>query len=204
MSQPFLRRRSRERFVSRAALAAAVILILPWLHSLGWNTYVSRQSTTPTGNPATMHHYQRVASSNWGCLWLAYVVSEVEAPADPAARKTHWYWGAGKVQTSHEYDAPPWLRRLGVDWRNFTRGATNGAVPVYVERMVSIPYWPPTLIAVSAWWWIGKSDRRERRRHRKGLCPACSYDVRATPNRCPECGYVPEPGGRAAAASASA
>jgi hypothetical protein len=46
---------------------------------------------------------------------------------------------------------------------------------------------PLVLPAVLPALWLVR-HRRRRRRGKAGLCPACGYDLRATPERCSECG----------------
>ena len=39
--------------------------------------------------------------------------------------------------------------------------------------------------------WSRLRAARKIQRRRLGLCPACGYDLRESPERCPECGKVP-------------
>jgi hypothetical protein len=45
---------------------------------------------------------------------------------------------------------------------------------------------PPVVLVV-----LRRRSWARRRNERRGLCPACGYDLRASPDRCPECGAVP-------------
>jgi hypothetical protein len=55
---------------------------------------------------------------------------------------------------------------------------------------VSVPLW--FLVCLSAVLPMLRALRRKRKL--PGLCPACGYDLRASPERCPECGRVSSEG----------
>ena len=57
---------------------------------------------------------------------------------------------------------------------------------VWVMRM---PAWYPVILtSLSAAWVAPSIVARLRRRHAPGSCAFCGYDLRVTPERCPECG----------------
>jgi hypothetical protein len=74
-----------------------------------------------------------------------------------------------------------------------TPGGPGGPFILMTFNVLVVPHWflAAATAVLPALWFL----RRRRGRHSgPGVCRACGYDLRATPDKCPECGAVPSTG----------
>jgi hypothetical protein len=104
---------------------------------------------------------------------------------EDAYRKKHLVFDRGRVQA----------------WWRFAIVVHHGEPPfpvVYTGDSygVRLPYWlafaPTAILALPGLFAFARRRRRRRAKARRaaGLCPLCGYDLRATPDQCPECGAL--------------
>jgi hypothetical protein len=110
--------------------------------------------------------------------------------ADGQESPAYKQWRAGLQTEAHVY------RDFRFQWRHpdIVPDYSGGESHCWAIRTdLNLPYWfvacvaaplPLAWTAAAAIWWRG------RRRRRVGLCRTCGYDIRATPDRCPECGTL--------------
>jgi hypothetical protein len=70
--------------------------------------------------------------------------------------------------------------------------AWSPGVTVRLDRLrIGLPNWLIALVTAILPAWAALRYFRRRRVRTIGHCTKCGYDLRATPDRCPECGTVP-------------
>ena len=68
------------------------------------------------------------------------------------------------------------------DWKPCIRRTKSGMV-IFI-----VPFWLPTALFGTLFCVVGMPYHRRRKRKKLGLCLKCGYDLRASKDRCPECG----------------
>jgi hypothetical protein len=89
---------------------------------------------------------------------------------------------------------PIWSTSLGFWHWSAERSRPNSTgMRHLLIHTVDIPHWFLVALITLIFFLLPYLNyRRKRRRTGAGLCPTCGYDLRESPDRCPECGTMPE------------
>jgi hypothetical protein len=129
----------------------------------------------------------------------AVTPQDLQLPERAHAR-TRWVWGS---RPAPPRPAPNAAAADGTSWTGWglprtrrLQGGRPGALG-FSTTITRVPYGTLAVLlaipaavraAVVSALWV-----RRRRRARGGLCLTCGYDLRNSPERCPECGAIPLP-----------
>jgi hypothetical protein len=104
--------------------------------------------------------------------------------SEPSYEDLGWYWRIANVPE-------PIPEPIELSWGRFGFGVVSKRAGNRHVRAAFAPTWSvavvtavlPVVRVICRW------DRK--RRLKPGHCSACGYDLRATPEQCPECGAIP-------------
>lgn len=161
-------------------LCAATVAL--WVRSYWRNDYVARAMNSSAGG----QHYtvKGVSSENGRLVFYAQYAGGASLG------------GAGIIVKSRRAD-PGWYpdyhwqnadARIHLGVLRWHRLISKHAMGVDISWHLDVPYWFLALAAGATALWCAA---RRSSRFVRGQCSRCGYDLRATPDRCPECGTVP-------------
>ena len=199
---PPMRRLARRLFTlfSAISLLLCVTACVLWVRSLGTvdSVTVRRERASGSGQPGNLiavrpepfYDYVEIAAYR-GRVRLG--MAEVRSgPVFWRPPPGGWdSYPAGSPQAQQVWDLPFQRNLMDRSWRRrgfeYVAGRSR-AFYYYPMIALTVPLWSLAVSAalLPAVWLV----RHAKRVHasRRGLCPVCGYDLRASPERCPECG----------------
>ena len=187
-----MRRLRRWAFNGLAAVSALLLVVVCvlWVRSYSVSDTVRHGSVnggTSISSVTWVALFSRrgVAGMDWGGLFP--VLSQQESAKWRSWDRKHpiagWRWQRWRAKPANE--------RSTLGFIFFRENEPNPAV---CDTIVGVPYWFLAFALVATLALLLRKRlvgfRRQTRRNDKH-CPKCGYDLRATLDRCPECGTVP-------------
>jgi hypothetical protein len=171
----------RALFTLAAAVSAVLFLAVV---VLWWRSWVLTESEW--AGRSTAQAYVEIRSAG-GKLFVFWCHVQGTLPEGPQP------WHYCHYDDTPDFQPPydPSHSFLGIEYRHWTSYRSPESGRGY-QSWLTLPDWTPMLVflTIPAAWTATELRRRRRLDHRlsHGLCRACGYDLRATPDHCPECG----------------
>lgn len=141
----------------------------------------------PDHRPDLSYGLMTLQSGNSG-LGFSYNLIDFTHHPDPGRNakavydRTHYV--ASQPQYPNEWHG---IERGAFHWKRWP--ASPAELPCFVGAFTcTVPNWFVVAVTLPGSAFVVRRLSTRRRTARAGLCRVCGYDLRATPNRCPECG----------------
>lgn len=163
------------------SLVLSMVVVVLWMRSYVIVDNLHGVRVQRPGNTVVRNFFE-LKSDRGDLVWFRRAVWAGQAGGDPP-EASQWGWQRSRRPPGTPVDVVRNLREFRWDsWSSGTQWT----------RVVTVPHW--LLMVAAGLLPGGRLLLRHRRSRRKtpGRCHLCGYDLRATPDRCPECGAIPK------------
>ncbi len=185
-SRKYLRSLKWAVLIGSTAVALAIIYLQVRSYSCSDRLECTRWTQTQEG---LVIQYRAVRTMN---TWLLFENATWHAPDAETLEKNGYGIPQPGLTLTRDYEIYE-VSTSGTPWI-FGLRRSSLVNPLAYSSQLAVPLRLPAILfgtlPMSYFAWRVIAARRNRNRLAAGQCAACGYDLRATPDRCPECGHV--------------